>query len=90
MPEISTYVDIDIDDFVSALSRREVEELLDELDFHGYINKEVAAIDSSSKNMGIMQRMFIENMNKLTTCYYRLTPEEEKTLDNLFKKYNQG
>ena len=86
MPEISTYVDIDIDDFVSALSRREIQELLDELDYQGYINKEIATIDSSNK-MGLMEKMFVEKMGKLTTCYYRLTPEEEKTLETLFKKY---
>jgi hypothetical protein len=86
MPEINTYVDIDINDFVSALSRRDVEELLDELDYQGYINKEIATIDSSNK-MGLMEKMFVEKMGKLTTCYYQLTPDEEKTLESLFKKY---
>jgi hypothetical protein len=83
MPQFD--LDVDVDDFVSACSKREINELIEELDFHGYINKETAMV--SDKNMGIMESMFVEKMSKLSSCYYRLTPEEEKTLETLFKKY---
>jgi hypothetical protein len=31
--------------------------------------------------------MFLEKMSKLAGCYYRLIPEEEKTLEKMFEKY---
>jgi hypothetical protein len=37
--------------------------------------------------MGLMESMFLEKMSKLAGCYYRLTPEEEKTLEKMFEKY---
>lgn len=86
MPEFRDYVDIDVDivDFISACNKREIEELIDELIFHGYLNRN--SIDVPS-DMGLMESMFVEKMSKLTNCYYRLTTEDEQTLENLFKKY---
>jgi hypothetical protein len=83
MPQID--FDVDINDFVSACSRREINELIEELDYHGYINKET--VISQDRTVGLMEKMFLEKMSKLSSCYYRLTPEEEKTLEDLFKKY---
>jgi hypothetical protein len=83
MPQID--FDVDVDDFVSACSRREINELIEELDYHGYINKET--VISQDRTIGLMEKMFLEKMSKLSSCYYRLTPEEEKTLETLFKKY---
>lgn len=85
MPEFETYADVDVDEFVSACNKREINELIDELIFHGYLNKH--SVDVPSNNMGLMESMFVEKMSKLTSCYYRLTPEELQTLENLFKKY---
>ena len=82
MPSICKTVDVDVD---IDLDDFDDDELIEELDFHGYINKETAMV--SDKNMGIMESMFVEKMSKLSSCYYRLTPEEEKTLETLFKKY---
>jgi hypothetical protein len=83
MPQID--FDVDINDFVSACSRREINELIEELDYHGYINKET--VISQDRTVGLMEKMFLEKMSKLSSCYHRLTPDEEKTLENLFKKY---
>lgn len=87
MPEIRTYtdIDVDVDDFVSSCNKREISELIEELIFHGYLNEHSVGVPSN--NMGLMESMFVEKMSKLTSCYYRLTPEEEQTLENLFKKY---
>jgi hypothetical protein len=88
MPEIRTYVDVDIDvdDFMSDCNRREIKEVIDYLIDEGHINESIMMTPESK--MGIMEREFIENMSKLSGCYYRLKPEEEKILENLFKKYN--
>jgi hypothetical protein len=86
MPEFRDYVDIDVDvvDFVSACNKREIEELIDELIFRGYLNRNPIDVPS---DIGLMESMFVEKMSKLTNCYYRLTTEDEQTLENLFKKY---
>lgn len=85
MPEFDSYVDVDVYDFVSACNKREIKDLIDVLIEDGHIN-EHSVINPTSK-MGLLESMFIEKMNALSTCYYRLTPEEEETLEKLFKKY---
>ena len=37
MPEFETYVDVDVDDFLSALSTRETDELIDALVEDGWV-----------------------------------------------------
>jgi hypothetical protein len=86
MPEFNNYIEVDVDDFVSACNKQEIDELIDELVFNGYLSKPLVEA-SESKKMGLMESMFLEKMSKLAGCYYRLTPEEEKTLEKMFEKY---
>ncbi len=85
MPEFDTYVDVDIDDFVSACSKREIKELIDILIEDGHISK--SSIISADENVGVLETDFLEKMGKLQEKYYRLSQEDEKTLEDLFKKY---
>jgi hypothetical protein len=87
MPEIRAYtdIDVDVDEFVSSCNKREINELIEELVFNGYLNENSVIVPSN--NMGLMESMFVEKLSKLTSCYYRLTTEELQTLENLFKKY---
>ena len=85
MPEFDTYVDVDIDDFVSACSKREIKELIDILIEDGHISK--SSIISADENVGALETDFLEKMGKLQEKYYRLSQEDEKTLEDLFKKY---
>jgi hypothetical protein len=86
MPEFNNYIEVDVNDFVSACNKRDIDELIDELVFHGYLHKPLIEA-SDAKKMGLMESMFLEKMSKLSGCYYRLTTEDEQTLENLFKKY---
>jgi hypothetical protein len=85
MPEFETYVDVDVDDFISACSKREIKTIIDILVEDGHINEPI--IITSDEKMGLLETMFLEKMGKLSGCYYRLTPEDEKTLEKLFEKY---
>ena len=85
MPEFDTYVDVDVDDFVSACSKKEIEELVDTLIEDGHIAP--SASKTNPPKLGALESVFFEKMDKLKECYYRLSQEEEKTLEDLFKKY---
>lgn len=88
MPEFDTYVDVDVDEFVSACSKREIKELIDSLIEDGHLN--ASAIPGNDKNIGVFESQFIEKLDGLKEKYYRLSQEDEKTLEDLFKKYLQG
>jgi len=85
MPEFDNTIDVDVDDFVSACSKREIKELIDELVIHGHISK--SAAKQPDKDTGVLESFFIEKMEKLKEKYHRLSQEDEKTLEDLFKKY---
>jgi hypothetical protein len=49
MPEFNNYIEVDADDFVSACNKREIDELIDELVFHGYLNKPLVDTSDDKK-----------------------------------------
>jgi hypothetical protein len=85
MPEFETYVDVDVDEFISACSKREIKELIEILIEDGHISK--SSIITANTNVGVLESDFLEKMGKLQEKYYRLSQEDEKTLEDLFKKY---
>ena len=85
MPEFDTYVDVDVDEFLSACSKREITELIDSLIEYGHIPE--SASKKVNDNIGVLESQFIEKMDGLKEKYYRLSQEDEKTLEDLFKKY---
>jgi len=85
MPEFDTYVDVDVDDFISACSKREIIELVDALIDEGHIP--ASAGKGTNSNVGVLESIFIGKLDQLKESYYRLSQEDEKTLEDLFKKY---
>jgi hypothetical protein len=85
MPEFDTYVDVDVDDFISACSEREITELVDALIDEGHIP--ASAGKGTNSNVGVLESIFIGKLDQLKESYYRLSQEDEKTLEDLFKKY---
>jgi type III secretory pathway lipoprotein EscJ len=85
MPEFDSYVDVDVDEFISACSKREIKELIVALIDEGHISP--SASEDTDKNIGVLESQFIEKMDGLKEKYYRLSREDEKTLEDLFKKY---
>ena len=87
MPEFSTYIDIEPSEYVDECSQSDIKELIEELVFHGYINKSDSLIDK--EKISLMEQEFHEKLDKLKSKYYNLSPEDEETLKNLFLKYVQ-
>ena len=85
MPEFSTYVDVDVYEFISECSKREIKELIEVLIEGGHISS--SAVEDTEKTIGVLEGDFIEKMDLLKEKYYRLSQEDEKTLEKLFEKY---
>lgn len=83
MPSFDFYESIDVDEFLSACSRREINEVIESLVEDGYI-------PSSSINvpkLGRLESDFSVKLDKLKEKYYSLTEEEERQLNSIFDKY---
>ena len=85
MPEFSTYIDIDASEYVSECSRSEIKELIEELVFQGYIDKNNSLVDMET--LSIMEQEFREKLEKLKSSYYNIQLEDEEILKKLFIKY---
>lgn len=86
MPEFETYVDVDVYDFVSSCSKREIKELIDALVEDGHLNASLI-IDETSKNPTLMEIEHIETCSKLASVYHRMTTEECDVLKQISSKY---
>jgi hypothetical protein len=83
MPEFESFVDVDVDDFVSACNKKEIEELIETLVDDGHLPASVI----NSVNVGVLESEFFEKIDMLKDKYYSLSREDEETMNNLFKKY---
>jgi hypothetical protein len=86
MPEFDTYVDVDVDEFISACSKGEIKKLIDSLIEDGHINVR-DVFTSPSKNPTIMEIEHIEVCNKLSSVYHRMNIEECELLKQIASKY---
>ena len=77
-------VDIDVDEFLSACTESEKEDLIKALVEDGYINKS-DTIPSPTLSLG--EKMFEEHLNAIHGKYHRLTPEEEEVIMKIGKKF---
>lgn len=86
MPEFESYVDVDVDEFVSSCDKREIEELIECLVDEGYLPKSVV-MTNPTENLGTYESDFNENLDKLKQKYFLLSNEDEQVIQNIFKKY---
>lgn len=86
MPEFSTYIDVEPYEFVSECSKGEIKELIDELIDAGHLPESIRN-KTDNVRRGNLEEEFLEKMNKLSESYYRLSQEDDKILQDLFKKY---
>lgn len=86
MPEFESYVDIDVDEFVSSCSKSEKQELIECLVDEGYLPKSVV-MTNSTENLGTYESDFNRNLDKLKEKYFLLSNEDEQVIQNIFKKY---
>ena len=91
MPNITAYnvdveVDIDVDDFLSECSSREIKELINALIEDGHLKRHPLIPDYEDK-LGKTEEEFLNKLHIISTKYYSMSQEELDTIDNLYNKY---
>jgi hypothetical protein len=88
MPEFDTYVDVDVDEFWSACSRREKESLIDMLEEDGWVKRtSPKGTDPSETLPSIMEIEWQEMCNKLSELRLRISSQDEEMLKSIINKY---
>jgi hypothetical protein len=85
MPEFTTEIDIEPHEYVYECSKRELQELIDELIEKGLV---VQISSPHEKKPNLLEIEWLSNIAKLGTLRQRVTLEEEEMLKNLVKKYS--
>lgn len=86
MPEFETYVDVDVDEFISSCSKREIRQLIESLIEEGHLPEQVLNHTGDIKR-GRLEGDFIEKLDQLKEKFYSLSSVEEECLNQIFKKY---
>lgn len=79
MTQFNTYIDIDIDE----LDDMEIKELIGSLVDKGFLPKYL----KNGGQKSFLEQSFMEKLGNLSNQYLRISPEDEKILEELFKKY---
>ena len=83
MPNFDANVDIDVDDFISNCSEREIKELIGVLKGDGHLPNYFP----TNEKMSFLEESFVKKMSELASQYTRISLEDEEVLEKLFKKY---
>jgi len=87
MPEFSTYIDLEVYEFIDECSKSEINELIDELIERGHLTK-------NSKGPGkpnqytLIEETHRDYCDVLANSYHRMSKEDEDTIMNIAKKYS--
>jgi hypothetical protein len=88
MPEFESYIDIDVDDFLSALSSREKEELVDAMVEDGWVKRIHPKGTNPENNLpSVTELDWQELTNKFSLIRLRISSEDEETIRQILKKY---
>ena len=83
--EVDAEVDVDIDDFLSACSSREIKNLINTLIEEGYLNS--TAIKNGEDEQSYLESEWTELTNKFSEIRLRISQEDEENLRGILKKY---
>jgi L-arabinose isomerase len=87
------YIDIDIEiyEFVRSCTKREIQELIEELIENDHLPKDVinpkGDVKKEMSRKTNSELVFAEKLDKLKEKYFSLSQEEELSLNNIFNKY---
>ena len=84
MPDFTTEIDIEPHEYVYECSKRELQELIDELVEKGLV---VQISTPHEKKPNLLEIEWFNTISKLATLRQRVTPEEEEMIKNLVNKY---
>jgi len=85
MPDFTTEIDIEPHEYVYECSKRELQELIDELIDKGLV---VQISSPHEKKANLLEIEWMNNIAKLGTLRQRITLEEEEMIKNLVNKYS--
>lgn len=80
-------IDIDVDEFVSACSIREREQLVESLVDGGYIDPKQTGKELGVRKPNINDEKFWKSIEHLGRCRHLLSLEEEDFINNLAEKF---
>lgn len=78
-------IDVDVDDFLSACNRSEINDLIDALEEDGYIKPSQRILDDPK--VSVPEQLFEEALDKLHGKWNQLTKEEEQIIMLLANKF---
>ena len=88
MPEFDSYVDVDVDEFWSACSTREKEELIDVLEEGGWVKRTSPKGTKTEEYLpSILEIEWQDICNKLSDIRLRISTEDEETIKEILMKY---
>jgi hypothetical protein len=82
MPTFHTDLEIEVDEFVENCSRRDIDELVDYLVDHRYINKGQSSIRQSPA-----EQLFEKALSKIHDKWNALTAEEEAIILSIANRF---
>jgi len=91
MPNFTAYnvdvdLDIDVDDFLSECSKREIKEVINTLIEHGYLEKH-PLIPGQDEKLGTMEKEFLNKLYTISTKYYSMSEMEIEMINYIYEKY---
>ncbi len=91
MPNFTAYnvdvdLDIDVDDFLSNCSKREIKEVITALIEDGHLAKHPLQPWNEDK-ISPMEEEFIYKLHTISSKYYSMEEEELEMINNLYNKY---
>ena len=78
-------VDVEIDDFLSSCSSRDINELIEALIEDGYLNADCQTNSTGKKTY--LEEEWDQISNKINEIRLRISPEDEELIRNIVKKY---
>lgn len=91
MPNFTAYnvdvdLDIDVDDFLSECSKREIKELINALIEDGHLAKH-PLLPGHEVKLSKMEEEFVDKLHTISSKYYQMSDEELDMIDKLYNKY---
>jgi len=86
MPDFSTEIDIDAWDYISACSKREVQELIEALVEEGHLDSFNGQVKPVSKHNTLMEDEWWTALVKLRDSRHLLSAEDENRITDIAKR----
>lgn len=83
-------MDIDLDDIIDGLTHHEKQELVDELYSDGYYQTKLEKLiytDSEYDNVSLNEKLFREQLGRISSNYLSLTNEEQEIILKISKRF---